>query len=271
VWFVAPLGLMYALLNRRLLDVGFVLNRAAVFAGVSLFVVGMLTLAEWALGGWLHSAGRVANVAVSAAIALGLGLSLHQIHKRVDRVVDSVFFRKRHDDERALRRFAREVAFITNWDLVVERATETLERHADASRVAFMLSDSNGRYGGVDENDPALLTLRASHDVVDLHCVDTALVGEFAFPMLTRGRFVGALVLGPKTSGEPYAPDESVAIAQVAHDVGVALDLLAARATGGNEEILGTLRALEASSRDTSEALRTLPDAIAEKMRRLRL
>ena len=270
-WFVAPLGLMYALLNRRLLDVGFVLNRAAVFAGVSLFVVGMFTLTEWALGGWLHSAGRVANVAVSAAIALALGLSLHQIHKRVDRVVDSVFFRKRHDDERALNRFAREVAFITNSDLVVERATETLERHADASSIKFMLYDGNGRYGGVDENDPALLTLRASHDVVDLHRVDTAFVGEFAFPMLTRGRFVGALVLGPKASGEPYAPDESVAIAQVAHGVGVALDLLAARATGGDEEILGTLRALEASSRDTSEALRTLPDAIAEKMRRLRI
>jgi hypothetical protein len=271
VWFVAPLGLMYALLNRRLLDVGFVLNRAAVFAGVSLFVVGIFTLAEWALGGWLHSAGRVANVAVSAGIALALGLSLHQIHKRVDRVVDNVFFRKRHEDERALRRFAREVTFITNFDLVAERAAETLERHADASRVEFMLYDGNGRYGNIDENDPALLTLRASHDVIDLHRVDTALVGEFAFPMLTRGHFVGALVLGSKSSGEPYAPDESAAIAQVAHGVGVALDLLGTRPSDGREEILGTLRALEVSSRGTSEALRTLPDAIAEKMRRLRL
>ena len=80
--------------------IGFVLNRAAVFTAVSLAVVGLFTLAEWALGGWLHSANRITNVAVSAA--LSLGLSLHQIHSRVDRVVDNVFLRKRHEDQRAL-------------------------------------------------------------------------------------------------------------------------------------------------------------------------
>lgn len=266
-WFVAPLGLMYALLNRRLLDVGFVLNRAAVFASVSLLVVGMFTLAEWALGGWLHSAGRVANVAVSAAIALALGLSLHQIHKRVDRVVDNVFFRKRHEDEHALKRFAREAAFITDADVVVERATKTLEQHTGTSSVEFALHDGDGHYGSFNENDAALVTLRASHEILDLHLADTALNGEFAYPMLARGRLVGALVLGPKNSGEPYAPDESAAIAQLAHSVGVALDLLGARTAGANEDICASLRSLEALSRATNDALRRLPDAIAERMR----
>jgi hypothetical protein len=267
-WFVAPLGLIYALLSRRLLDVGFVLNRAAVFAGVSIFVVGVFTLAEWALGGWLHSAGRVANVAVSAAIALALGLSLHQIHKRVDRVVDNVFFRKRHEDEHALKRFAREAAFITEPDVVVARARETLEQHTGASFVEFALHDGDGHYGSVNENDAALVTLRASHEIVDLHLAGTALSGEFAYPMLARGRLIGALVLGPKGSGEPYAPDESAAIAQLAHGVGVALDFLGARRAEGNEEIRGSLRSLEALSREANDALRALPDAIAERMRR---
>jgi hypothetical protein len=266
-WFVAPLGLVYALLKRRLLDVGFVLNRAAVFTGVSLFVVGAFTLVEWALGGWLHSAGRVANVVVSASIALALGLSLHQIHLRVDRVVDSIFFRKRYEDERALKRFAREVAFITDPQVVVERAAQTLKKHADASSVEFALNDGAGYYGNVGENDAALVALRASHEVVDLHLVDTALDGEFAYPLSCRGHLVGALVLGPKTSGEPYAPDESAAIAQVAHGVGVALDLLGAGTTGGNGEILSALRSLAALSLAANETLQSLPDAIAERLR----
>lgn len=260
-WFVAPLGLLYALLSRRVLDVGFVLNRAAVFAGVSLFVVGIFTLLEWALGGWLHSAGRIANVAVSAAIALGLGLSLHQIHKRVDHFVDNVFFRKRHEDERALRRFAREVAFITDADVVVERAAGVLKAHADASTVEFALHDGNGKYGNAGENDPALVTLRAFHEVVDLHVTQSALQGEFAYPMLARGHLIGALVLGPKTSGEPYAPDESTAIAQLAHGVGVALDLLGVRPSEANGEILAVLRSME-------DAVRSLPDAIAQRLER---
>ena len=208
-------------------------------------------------GGWLHAAGRVANVAVSAAIALALGLSLHQIHARVDRFVDQVFFRKRHEDERALKRFAREVTFITEPDAVMRRATETLREHADASSVEFALSDGNGRYGDVDENDAALVSLRAWHDVVDLHLVRSALVGEFAYPMLARGRLVGAMALGPKNSGEPYAPDESLAIAQLAHGVGIALDMLAVRPNGVSEQIL--------------DALRALPDAIADRLREERV
>ncbi len=88
--------------------------------------------------------------------------------------------------------------------------------------------------------------------------------------MLARGRLVGALVLGPKSSGEPYAPDESAAIAQLAHGVGVALDLLGARPAQADEEIRASLRSLEALSRTTNDALRGLPDAVAEKMRQTR-
>lgn len=252
-WIVAPLGLTYALLKRRLLDVGFVLNRAVVFTGVSLLVVGAFTLTEWALGGWLHSAGRVANVAVSAAIALGLGLSLHPIHARVDRFVNGVLFRKRHEDEQALRRFARDVAFITDASVAIDRAIDTLKRHADAACVDVVVLDGAGRYGEIDENDPALVALRASHEMVDLHLANTALKGEFAFPMQCRGHLVGALVIGPKASGEPYAPDETAAIEEVAHGVGVTLDLLRTRRRDGVGEILAELRAL--------------PDAIADRLR----
>ncbi|HYK52302.1 MAG TPA: hypothetical protein VEV38_02105, partial [Candidatus Eremiobacteraceae bacterium] len=270
-WVLAPLGLTYALLSRRLLDIGFALNRAAVFTGVSLLVVGIFSLIEWALGGWLNTASRVANVAVSAAIVVALGLSLRQIHARVDRFVDSVFFRKRHEDEFALKRFTREVAFITEPDVVVRRAVETLRQHADASSVELLLNDGAGHFGHVDENDRALVTLRASHEVVDLNLVDTAIKGEFAYPMIARGQPMGALVIGAKCSGEPYAPDESQAIAQLAHAVGVALDVLGVRPRGAGEEILGALRSLEAASRAANDALRALPDTIAERLLKERL
>lgn len=266
-WFIAPLGLTYALLRRRLLDVGFVLNRAAVFTAVSLLVVGMFTLLEWALGGWLHSANQVTNVAVSATIALALGLSLHQIHSRVDRIVDGIFFRKRNEDESALKKFAREVLFITNETAIVERATETLARHAGASSVAFTFDDGTGRYGAIDENDAALVTLRASHSIVDLHGISTALMGEFAYPMVTRGHVMGVLVLGAKKSGEPYAPDESEAIAQLANGVGIALGQFHESAKAGKNEILDAIDALEHTNRTMVAAINALPDAIAAKLR----
>jgi hypothetical protein len=270
-WFIAPLGLLYSLLTRRLLDLGFALNRAAVFTAVSLVVVGLFTLAEWALGGWLHGASRITNVAVSASLALVLGLFLHPIHARVDRIVDGLFFRKRHEDERALRQFSEEASYITDAATILERAAKTLEQHANATSVDFSLFDGVDHYGSISENDPAFVTLRASRNVVDLSTSDTALPGEFAFPMLARGRLVGALALGPKRDGESYAPDELGAIAQVARSVGIALDLVHApsdKPDGVLKSLLQAHQTTIALNQAIVETLKALPEAVAEKLRK---
>ncbi|MBV9271926.1 MAG: hypothetical protein JO165_12590 [Candidatus Eremiobacteraeota bacterium] len=222
--FLAPLGLTYSLLNRRLLDIGFALNRAAIFSGVSLLLVGAFVLAEWLLGDWLQFEGHSANLAVSALLALALGLSIRFVHGKVEHFVDHVMFRKRRDDEEAIRRMAREAPYITDKATLLDRLRQTLLQHADASFVTVLLH--NGDYGEIDENDPALVTLRAEHARVDLHALKTAISGEWAYPMVARGRLVGALVLGPKKSQESYAPDESDAIAQLAHGVAGAIDVL---------------------------------------------
>ena len=256
---ISPVVLTYAALNRRLIDIGFVLNRAAVFSGVSVVIVGLFVLAEWMFSQWLGKSGTTANLVVSAGVALVLGFSIRFIHDRVDLVVDSVFFRKRHEDEQAIRKFAHEAAYITDADTLLQRAGATLQRHADASFVTIAFGDENGRYGEVSENDPALVSLRATHQPLDLHGAETALEGEIAYPMGARGRLAGVLVIGPKRSGESYAPDESSAIAQLAHAVGAAIDVLSLKNDDARDAILNAIRAL-------SEATAALPERIAQRL-----
>lgn len=255
--FLVPVGLTYAVMSRRFLDTGYVMNRATVFSVVSLLLVGSFVLIEWFLTGWLHDAGRATNILVSAAVALALGLSARFVHTRVDNVVDNVFFRKRHEDEAALRTFAREAPYITDRDALLARTSTLLERHADATFARVLCGDESGHYGSLSENDPAIVRLRATHRAVDLHGADSELEGEIAYPMVARGRLVGVLVLGPKISGESYAPDESSAIAQLAQSVGGALDVLAARADDSAvslRESIAALVEIVASLRDALNA-----------------
>ncbi len=252
--FLAPLGMTYALLNRRVLDIGFALNRVAIFSGVSIVVVGAFMLVEWALGSWLEGQSHTTSIAVGAAVALLLGFSIRFVHDRVEHVLDRVFFRKRHEDEEAIRRFAREAAFITDPGLVMGRTVDVLERHADASFARLALSNGNGRYADVSENDPAIVSLRTWHRKLDLHGVDTKFEGEFAYPMIARGRLIGVLLLGPKRLGESYAPDESDAIDDLAHHVGGVLDVLGHCAPNG-EPILGELKAIHRAIADGFSAL----------------
>jgi hypothetical protein len=245
---IAPVALTYSLLKRRLLDVGFVINRVAVYTAVSVIVVSIFVLVEWVVVD-VFGAGRQENFIVGAVLALGLGLSMRFIHHRVDVVLDNVFFRKRHEDEKAIRDFAHEVAFITDVPTILERIVSLLEERAHAAVVAVALDDGRGRFSGASENDPAFVAMRAWHRPVDLHAVTSALTGEFAFPMVARGRVVGALVLGAKAGGESYAPDEFDAIRALAHAAGNAIDGLRSRTDDDSRAILkAILESLESIS-----------------------
>jgi hypothetical protein len=244
-FFIMPAGLTYAILARRVLSATFVLNRAAVFSGVSLIIVGAFMLVEWILGNWLQGASHTASLAVNGAVAIALGMSIRFIHTHVDRVLDTVFFRKRHEDEDALRTFAHEASFFTDPQVLMQRTVDLLERHADASFVRFAADEGD---------DPAMVTLRATHKPVDLSAVDsTTIEGEWAYPLVARGRMLGALVLGPKRCSESYAPDESEAIMRVAHSVASALEIGKVQTDGAMERI--------------RELLEMLPDRLAERLK----
>jgi len=243
--FLLPAGLTYAVLSRRVIDTGFILNRAVVFSAISLVLLGAFVLVEWILSDWLTTASRTTNVLFSAGLALTLGVSMRFVHQRIDRIVDTVLFRKRHEDERAIRTFAEEASYITDRSTLLDRARSVLERHSDASSVEILVSDTSGRYGGVDANDAGIVRLRASRRPLDIHEVETALRGDLAFPMVARGRLIGVLILGARRSGEAFAPDEADAIAQLARSTGTSLDVLASQREDGPalSERIGSMEA----------------------------
>jgi hypothetical protein len=229
-----PFGLGYVILRHRVLDIGFVINRAVVYTGVSLVVVGLFITFEWLLGHIVEQNSR-ASAALQLAGALVLGLSIRFIHTRVDRYVDDLFFRERHAAEAAIRRFAHEAALITDPDILIRRTVEVAQRNARLHGAAFY-ARRGARYEALhstfadteqslDENDEAILEMRAWHEPVDVHG-ESKLPGYVAFPMIVRGQLAGFLSCGEKTSHEALAPDERDALRVLSRDAGIALDSL---------------------------------------------
>lgn len=261
---LGALAVTYALLKRRVLDFEFVLSRALVFATLSFVVVAAFVLLEWLLGTVLANVSHATGLAANAALALALGLSMSYLHRRVDTLIDSVFFRKRHDDERALRAFSKEAAYVTQPGALLDQAMAHIEKYTDASGAAVMV-DGTGSYvalrsfgsvtEGVDENDPAILALKAWHKPIDPHQYETSLKGALALPMLGRGRLIGVVVLGERSGSEAYAPDEIDALSEFAHGVGFALDSLSAN--GGETELRAAIVELAAE-------VSSMPERIAQ-------
>ena len=230
---ILPIGLAYIILRHRVIDVGFVLNRAVVYTGVSLFVVGIFVIVETLLAKYVENVSHLESTALQLAVALVLGFSIRFIHARVDRVVDTLMFRERHEADLAMRNFAHDAAYMTDASALLERCIAVVTEHAQAAAAGVWLREDDGRYvraAGTlaeveaGENDPAVLAMRARRAIVDLHKAASALPGVLAFPMIVRGQLTGILVCGAKSGDEAYAPDEREALAAVAAAVGQALD-----------------------------------------------
>ncbi|HEY1726766.1 MAG TPA: GAF domain-containing protein [Candidatus Baltobacteraceae bacterium] len=253
---IIPVGLAYVILRHRLIDVGFVLNQAAVYAGVSIVIVGILVIVETLLSNYVASASHVTNTAVQLGVALALGFSINAIHKRVERFVDRVFFRVRYAAQAALHAFALDAPYVTDVSLLLERCVQSVHQYARATRAGTWVAGPPGEYtmaagdfpagGHVDFNDPAAVAMRARHVVVDLQKSGSSIPGVLAFPMVSGGELLGILVCDAKADQESYAPDERASLEEVASAVAHALGALRIQDL---EREVAALRAIAAGPR----------------------
>lgn len=232
-----PVGLAYVILRHRVIDVGFVINRAVVYAGVSAFVVAVFVVVETLVNNYVDHVSRAGSIAVQLAVALALGFSIRFIHRRVEHVVDRVLFRERHDAEAAIRALAHDASYITDAGVLLARCVQTIERYTHAHAGVWIAEGSRYRAAAtsfaaapeIDENDAAAVAMRARRVSVHVRDCDSGFPGVLAFPMIVRGDLIGVLVCGHKASDETYAPDEADALASLAAAAGHALDALEVR------------------------------------------
>jgi GAF domain-containing protein len=234
-----PIGYAYAILRHRVIDVGFAINRAIIFGAMTTLVVAAFAL----LSGVLEraAAGPGESVALQVAVALVIALSFNALEKRVESVIDQIFFRAKHRAEAELTQLADEVPFINGDDVMLERVVATVRRELGSSGVAVYHGHSDRDYvrersdgstfpEGVGIDDPAFVRLRTYLRDVDLSDVDSALAKSgIAFPLAVQGRLSGALVIGPRRSDEAYDPDERAVVRALAARVAGTLEALRAR------------------------------------------
>ena len=253
-------GLLYAVLRTRLLDFSVVLNRTLVYAATTSLVLGLFALFESLVERF--AVGERAGLLLELLVPLALGASLTTVHRRIDALVERLVFRRQYRQEHALRRFAREAAFVNAPDRLLELTVTELRRHIGAPWVALYERSGSGyalaRQSGdhplpaaIDADDPAALALRAHASAVDLHERASALGHEGdAFALQVRGQLLGLLAIGPRP-GEHYSGEEHDLFGHVAHEVGAALFAIRAQVS---EQQLAEARLREVALLDALRA-----------------
>lgn len=233
--FIAPVGLTYSVLTRRTLDVGFALNRAAIFAATTLLLAGLFAGLQWgastALTGFSRGHGFVLQIAIAVVVYYVVRVTRLQTGALVTRL----FFADRQRRINTIRKLARAVDEVQNADGVAPFAIDCLGAQAHIA-TTVLLPDDDGCYapveplpgnaGSLASNDVAVVALRSSREPVCLS--EGEFAGATAFPMLVRGRLRGVLVCRAPNDDDGFAPDELTALSFLATQIAVARDDLLA-------------------------------------------
>ncbi|HET7813145.1 MAG TPA: GAF domain-containing protein [Candidatus Baltobacteraceae bacterium] len=244
---LAPIALAYTILKHRLFDIRLVVSRALVYGLLMSFTVGLLALVDWAFGRWLAES-RFALV-VELALAVGIGILLTTLHKRLEAFLNGVIFRAQTLALKALHRFALETDLIGDPQHLLRQTYEALRVRLENDFAGVYTGDGTSyaletpACGSLpqrfSESDFAVLRLRRWHEAFECDEPGHPLRGSLLLPMTARGQLVGFIVCGPKRDHTHYLPEEVETLELLAHRAGTAYVLL----TGRTEPSLGVIGA----------------------------
>lgn len=234
----------YALLRHRVIDLGFVVNRTLIYGVLSSGILLVFGLAEWAIEKILPISHETSAI-IEAAIALGIFLVFHRIRDAVETVVEKLLFVQWHRNEAHLRTFVAEASFIHKSSVLTDAFVAELTRFSGGADCRLFVADGSHGFvqagaleaAAMDGDDPLVVKLRATREVVE---TDTLLV----LPMIHRAELTGFAILGLKSSGDGYRPDERSVLAWAAHQIGLDLHALEVeRLEEEARELRGTIAA----------------------------
>lgn len=239
---IMPLSVIYAVLRHRVLQINFVLNRALVYAILSIFVITFVSLLDWTAGHLIAQSRLATGIELLATIAVGF--LLDRINRVVQNAVEVVFFRNRRVAENYLRQAARALPYATEesavTDGLVQVPADALElgaaalyrRSNDGERFEGIATSSDTTVAppGFDRNHLLVRMLQSSEEKVWLDQLRGHLDREqakyyvLAVPVTVRHELVSFSLYGAHRNGAQLDPEEIELLEELAREASRAYD-----------------------------------------------
>ncbi len=236
VLLAAAAAVTYALLNRRVLDFGFVVNRAIVIVIVSLTVVLPFVALEWVLASFFPTISRTATLVVSAAVTLALGLLMPMLYAAISEGVERFLFPNEYRARKQVQTLAAGLPYAESFEAIGATLTKAICRAFKLPSAVVYRRNGDGRFirdsaHGWEEHEQLesidvqrlAMDVQASHSLVRL--ADEFLDGEglpngdrepaFAFALVARQTLVGYVLYSAHPNGVDLDPSE----VRLLHDV----------------------------------------------------
>jgi len=230
----APYAFAYALVRGRIVDVRVFGGRALVYAALTAVPITVFTVLDVLFAKELENT-KLASIAV-VAMAVFFSFWLQSLHRKIDRLVERVFFRSRHRAHATLEQMILALPFVERMNtletMLVRDVPECLGLHCagvyfpDGNGLTLRASAGcNALPSILHPDDPLALYARSSRSLVHLRDVPASRVPlpadeaapAFALPIVGGNRIYAILLYGEHRSGEPMDAEEARLLVRLAH------------------------------------------------------
>ncbi|MBN2245684.1 MAG: hypothetical protein JW755_07550 [Candidatus Aminicenantes bacterium] len=115
-----PLGFVFAIIKFRLLDIEFVINRSLVYSILTVIIVSIYLLIVQVFQKYLLEVFRVQELVIYALGALVAAVVFHPARKRIQELVNRLFFRLSYDYNKCIKSFIEKARLIIERNDLVE-------------------------------------------------------------------------------------------------------------------------------------------------------
>ncbi len=237
-----PIVLTYLILKERMMDVGVVVKRSLIYAILSALLIGTFVLLVMAASQLVvFLTGQESRLAVFAA-ALLTAVAGNLYRERVQNYLDRSFFRDRHNYQKTLLEFSKELSRLERIDtLLAKISRQFVDTLHVTNCLPFILDQKTESYGMVSPyglTDPVLEKVRFSASEfglstlltkdgrpIELYDLETnslfthlpvaekvalkKMETALAVPLLLKDKLVGILLLGNKKSGDHFSSEDA--------------------------------------------------------------
>lgn len=200
--------------------------------------------------------GQSTSIFLPLVLALFMVLLFDPIRKKVQAVIDQIFFRGKYDYQQLLKNISGEMASLLKLDQIRHLLLETIDRALQVVHVCLLIDE--GRQGAFRVySNTAALTDEKCHSVIHRNHPAVAFLEEYngplgrsvieiksryfndkhqilkvfddlqAFlivPLISKGRLEGLIALGQKKSGELFVQEDIELLSTVANQSVTAID-----------------------------------------------
>jgi len=244
-----PLIVSFAIVKYQLMDIEVFIRRATVFAGLFIFVYGIITLFttlwqsyfETSLG-WPQWSAMIPSV-------LFITICIRPVEKSLERATERFLFQKEYDYKELLGLFTTEVLSMLDLKQVTQNmvlALNNIIRLEDCG--VYLLEDDGGAFKldsrhnmvgapeSVEKTCSLVMALKKSMDVVIIESDERqlrqfkgimetikAMKAELCLPILFRREMIGFITLGRKKSGDYFNPGDIEVLMSLARTAAIAI------------------------------------------------